>query len=874
MLLHRGRSKDAFANNNSFSQSTVTPEHSGLRSAADENPRRSSTLKFFSSSATPQTPKAKDAQRAWTAEYLNDLRSNRPARPSGSRPFPGRNAVSTPTPPLEHPVRTSSAMGRPVCSTQQASTEAQSVPETTASALSHGRAKSAIPTLIGAGRPLVHQPQPNSNSKDLTTPITIPEDENTAKEDIVDVPYLERGLRWMEKQEARSLRAALEVMDARAEKQLHEAAQDEATDLVWKHHNPGAPYRNPDVPFDLKSHLRKGSHARSLSTERYASLGMRKGSYEQSKRSTSDGSINSKSSRKTSGSSRVSSGSSRGGIPNTEDFSRSVNKSSMEWESPKKKSYMNMTFPMPPKSIFSGHRRISGPKSRKSSAETRQSLFRNPEDQIYEEPEAIAVTAASLPPAEKPLPLRPKARNLSVTFKEVNDKLEGLTTASVRPGFSRYEIHKNPPSQSRNPSYLRNTLPATPPRSVSPADNSQSNGGPGCKNGKEIRGEDIRAATSMKLKDRSPKLPTPTVVSDRPSRPIVSFDRNYKPREVELKEERSLSSRPSSRDASNRVLPNGATKPHMPASTASAPVIPTISISESPTIQVNDKPPIPIINIPDIPSISLSTDTPSISVSPEIPTITTPETSSTSARPLPNPSKTLPTPHNHRPTPYHSATAPPPTTTSHWSPSAHRATAQCSACALPIAGRIVSALSQRFHPACFSCHQCGELLECVAFYPEPAPFRESRLARIHARLNDLPIPAVEGMHTEEEDGDSSLRFYCHLDFHEKFSPRCRSCKTPIEGEVVLACGGEWHVGHFFCAECGDPFDAMTPFVEKDGFAWCVGCHCKRFSGKCAGCRKPITETVVKALGREWHEGCFCCKVCWFLCRKGSLRADG
>jgi hypothetical protein len=42
-----------------------------------------------------------------------------------------------------------------------------------------------------------------------------------------------------------------------------------------------------------------------------------------------------------------------------------------------------------------------------------------------------------------------------------------------------------------------------------------------------------------------------------------------------------------------------------------------------------------------------------------------------------------------------------------------------------------------------------------------------------------------------------------LDYHEFFSPRCKSCKTPIEGEVVVACGAEWHVGHFFCAQCGD-----------------------------------------------------------------------
>ena len=67
---------------------------------------------------------------------------------------------------------------------------------------------------------------------------------------------------------------------------------------------------------------------------------------------------------------------------------------------------------------------------------------------------------------------------------------------------------------------------------------------------------------------------------------------------------------------------------------------------------------------------------------------------------------------------------------------------------------------------------------------------------------------------EEEDGHGeegmAMRFYCHLDFHELFSPRCGSCRTPIEGEVVVACGKEWHVGHFFCAECGDV--STLPFL--------------------------------------------------------------
>ena len=867
MLHHRGRSKDGFGMSEMSRSTSAISDPRTERSIQPDNPRRTPTLKFFSSSATSQPKQTQDAQKAWTADYLNGLRSNRPARPSGSRPFPARKSASTPGTALEPPVRTASARSKPLCSTHQTWPDLQPVIDKSVSSLSHRRARSALPTLVDSGNGQIQELLSNTSSNDITTFTANADEVETLPEATVDVPYMERGQRWMEKQEARSLRAALEVMDARVEQRLHAAAQDEASDIVWKHQNPGAAYKNPVVPFDLKSHLRKGSHARSLSTERYASIGVRKRGITEGTRSTSDGPVNSNSSRKTSGGSRISSGSSRGGPTTIEETAEIQEKSTMERESPKKKNYLNLTFPIPPKSIFSGHRRISGPKLRKSSAEARKSLFRNPEDQIYEEPEDINSTTGPPPSAEKPLPPRPKARNLSVTFKEVNAKLEAHSNATVQPDkkFSKYEIHKNPPSQSRNPSYLRNNAPATPPKAPKTGDGAQPGDESTSTGAVEIRGSDIRAATSMKLKDRSSKLPTPTVVSDRPGRPIVSFDRNYKPREVELREDHSSISRPSSRDGSARTLPLVPVKPQLPASTTSAPMIPTISFSEPPNIRVNDMPSIPSISTPELPSISITPEIPVISFSSEDPSISAPIETSSSTRPLPSPSKTLPAPHGHRPTPHHSATAPVSSTTSHWSPATYRATAQCSACALPIAGRIVSALSQRFHPACFSCHQCGELLECVAFYPEPTPFRDARLARINARLNGVPIPENEAMHTEEDDGDSSLRFYCHLDFHEKFSPRCRSCKTPIEGEVVLACGGEWHVGHFFCAECGDPFDAKTPFVEKDGFAWCVGCHCRRFSGKCAGCRRPITETVVKALGREWHEGCFCCKVCFMLC---------
>ncbi|KAK1078449.1 hypothetical protein LTR33_007229 [Friedmanniomyces endolithicus] len=205
----------------------------------------------------------------------------------------------------------------------------------------------------------------------------------------------------------------------------------------------------------------------------------------------------------------------------------------------------------------------------------------------------------------------------------------------------------------------------------------------------------------------------------------------------------------------------------------------------------------------------------------------------------------------------------------HSTPYARPSGVLCAHCALPIAGRILSATNERFHPGCFVCHQCNTNLECVAFYPEPETRRAERFERIAARGTPgalVPIPAhathEDVMCLEAEDGHPSLRFYCHLDFHELFSPRCKSCRTPIEGEIIVACGAEWHAGHFFCAQCGDPFGAQTPFVEREGFAWCVGCHTKRTSAKCRGCKGLVLdEVVVKALGADWHGGCFVCSEC-------------
>ncbi|KAH0826635.1 hypothetical protein J3R83DRAFT_5002 [Lanmaoa asiatica] len=177
----------------------------------------------------------------------------------------------------------------------------------------------------------------------------------------------------------------------------------------------------------------------------------------------------------------------------------------------------------------------------------------------------------------------------------------------------------------------------------------------------------------------------------------------------------------------------------------------------------------------------------------------------------------------------------------------------CGGCNGPIIGRIVSAMGQRWHPNCFKCTICNELLE--------------------------------------------------HDYHETFAPRCFHCKTAIIDERFItlddpALGKRtYHEQHFFCAECGDPFLAPTgplqpsvtrtgelnlagdgEFVDDDvgftvyrGHPYCETCHVRLRMPKCKACKKSIRDGVraVEALGGKWCWGCF---VCEFDIEERSVKA--
>ncbi|KAK7757840.1 hypothetical protein SLS62_000218 [Diatrype stigma] len=690
--------------------------------------------------------------------------------------------------------------------------------------------------------------------------------------------YIERGQRWMEKEEVSSLRRAMDAMDLKDdpsshrendndqaveededEKRLYNAALNEAAELVWRHEH-GVKPPEPGTPYHYKPHLRKDSYAHA----RTASVKRGSGDFSNAGRAKS-------SLRSYSGSS---SGSDEGTPSGTPRGSTDLPHNGSPESATKSNSYAGIG--SAPRPSSRNHRRRSSMK-RNISGEIEKPFSG---DQIWEEPEGSAPEPPpkqSPSPTKTPSPLKSKPRN-PLGRVQFAPAAEPETSPSGSPKrLSRFEIHRNPPTQSRNPSYRTNS--PLPPSSASPSPSPAPAPAPAPapieeipkKNGMEIRSDDIRQATSMRLKDRSAKLPMPSAVSDSPGRPIVSFDKNWKAPEEATDR--------TSEESSRVQLHNGLRKGG-PGQQDTLPPVPSIAFTEAPEKAATPSPTRSSRKSggpPAIPSINVDCDDDQYNKNSKnspvsVPTIVLPgdddsnsrsnsnasSPTKPSARPLPTPGAAARSPFGGRPR-------------GHWSPDPHnsqpgRSTALCHECGQAIQGRFVAlkGTSERFHPSCFRCYACGTGLEALEISPEPEASREARLDRIRRRAAGEILPETPG-ETMAEDGDDRLRFYCHLDWHELFAPRCRHCRTPILGEHVVALGGShWHYGHFFCAECGDPFGRGDTHIEKDGYAWCVSCQTRRTerrAPKCRACKGPVIGQYVRALGGEWHDECFRCATC-------------
>ncbi|XP_041984483.1 protein prickle-like [Aricia agestis] len=151
----------------------------------------------------------------------------------------------------------------------------------------------------------------------------------------------------------------------------------------------------------------------------------------------------------------------------------------------------------------------------------------------------------------------------------------------------------------------------------------------------------------------------------------------------------------------------------------------------------------------------------------------------------------------------------------------------------------------RWHPACFVCCACQELLVDLVYF-----WREGRL-------------------------------YCGRHHAESLKPRCSACDEIIlADECTEAEGRAWHMRHFACAECARVLGGQR-YIMRDARPYCLPCFDGCFAEYCDACGEPIgvDQGQMSHEGQHWHatERCFACHTCRasllgrpFLPRKGAI----
>nr|XP_023011668.1 protein prickle-like [Leptinotarsa decemlineata] len=176
---------------------------------------------------------------------------------------------------------------------------------------------------------------------------------------------------------------------------------------------------------------------------------------------------------------------------------------------------------------------------------------------------------------------------------------------------------------------------------------------------------------------------------------------------------------------------------------------------------------------------------------------------------------------------------------------------QCEACDETMSTGDICVFASRagpnmcWHPACFSCTVCRELLVDLIYF-----FKEGRL-------------------------------YCGRHHAETIKPRCSACDEIIlADECTEAEGRAWHMKHFACSECERQLGGQR-YIMRDGRPYCLHCFDAMFAEYCDSCGEPIgvDQGQMSHEGQHWHatETCFCCHTCHtsllgrpFLPRRGAI----
>ncbi|XP_071957069.1 prickle planar cell polarity protein 3-B-like [Antedon mediterranea] len=132
-----------------------------------------------------------------------------------------------------------------------------------------------------------------------------------------------------------------------------------------------------------------------------------------------------------------------------------------------------------------------------------------------------------------------------------------------------------------------------------------------------------------------------------------------------------------------------------------------------------------------------------------------------------------------------------------------------------------------WHPACFTCTTCEEILVDLAHFVK----------------------------------DSQI--YCERHYAELIMPRCAGCDELIfSGEYIRAMNENYHSGHFCCHNCDKTLSGHR-YILREENPYCIGCYEDVFANICDECGDKIgTDSKdLSYMDRHWHESCFFCAMC-------------
>ncbi|CDW56386.1 PET and LIM domain containing protein [Trichuris trichiura] len=147
-----------------------------------------------------------------------------------------------------------------------------------------------------------------------------------------------------------------------------------------------------------------------------------------------------------------------------------------------------------------------------------------------------------------------------------------------------------------------------------------------------------------------------------------------------------------------------------------------------------------------------------------------------------------------------------------------------------------------WHPYCFVCHTCRELLIDLVYF--------------------------------HKDGE----IYCGRHHAELLKPRCAACDEIIfADECIEAEGHSWHLSHFSCSQCSICLGGCR-YVMRENRPYCLRCLDEdTFVHSCATCRRKIANTDPRmTYGRhQWHASkrCFVCHACGTCLLGGSFLCE-